>query len=188
MLLAKLEPSALVRHGFANNLYPDTWIYVQEPDVRIGRLQIFNNWSPAMVGDPSRIWVGLEYFCNEGDALWRLSTDEMGRLARDELVKLRLAEATDILDTTVIKVEKAYPAYFGTYPDFAVLRAWLDSVPNLYPVGRNGMHRYNNQDHSMVSARLAAQCIVDPSRAKAAIWDVNVEQEYHEEKAGGPKC
>jgi len=186
-LLAKVKPSALVRHGFANNMYPDTWIYVQEPDVSVGRLQIFNNWSPAMVDDPARIWVGLEYFCNEGDALWQLTADQMGRLARDELVKLGLVDAGDILDTTVIKVEKAYPAYFGSYQEFAVLRAWLDRVPNLYPVGRNGMHRYNNQDHSMVSARLAALCIVDPSRDKAAIWNVNVEQEYHEEGADKPR-
>ncbi len=187
VLLAKLEPSEAARPGFANHLVPDTWIYIQESDVRVGRLQIFNNWSPALVSDPSRIWIGLEYFCNEGDDLWQLSDARMRDVARDEIAKLGLARVEDIIDMTVIKVEKAYPAYFGSYGDFAVLRAWLDGIGNLYPVGRNGMHRYNNQDHSMVSARMAAQCILDPSRPKSAIWDVNVEQEYHEERAEGSR-
>ncbi|MFO1317690.1 MAG: NAD(P)/FAD-dependent oxidoreductase [Burkholderiales bacterium] len=185
VLLSRMRPSAQARRGFANHLVPDTWIYVQEPDVRVGRVQFFNNWSPAMVGDPARIWLGLEYFCNEGDDLWRMDADALGALARAELVELGLADADAILDTTVIKVEKAYPAYFGSYGEFARLRGWLDGVPNLYPVGRNGMHRYNNQDHSMVSARMAVACLLDPARDKTAIWDVNVEQEYHEEAAAG---
>ncbi len=181
VLLARLKPNPYVRRGFANNMCPDTWIYIQESDVRVGRLQVFNNWSPGMVADPHRIWIGLEYFCNEGDDLWRMTGDEMEAFARAELVKLALADAGDVLDMKVIKVEKAYPAYFGTYKDFARLREYLDGVENLYPVGRNGMHRYNNQDHSMVSARLAVECILDPARDKRAIWNVNVEQEYHEE-------
>jgi protoporphyrinogen oxidase len=104
-------------------------------------------------------------------------------LARRELVQLAFADDADILEMRVVKVPKAYPAYVGTYGEFARLRAFLDAVENLYPVGRNGMHRYNNQDHSMVSARLAVECILDPARDKTAIWNVNVEQEYHEEAA-----
>ena len=181
VLLARLKPSPQVRRGFDNNLVPDTWIYIQESDVRVGRLQIFNNWSPGLVADLKRIWIGLEYFCTEGDDLWQRSEDELKALARTEIVKLGLAEASDVLDQRVIKVEKAYPAYFGSYGRFGELRRFLDSIANLYPVGRNGMHRYNNQDHSMVSARLAVECILDPARDKRSIWDVNVEQEYHEE-------
>jgi protoporphyrinogen oxidase len=181
VLLARLKPSTQVRRGFDNNLVPDTWIYIQESDVRVGRLQIFNNWSPGLVADPERIWIGLEYFCTEGDDLWQRSEDELKALARTEIVRLGLAEASDVLDQRVIKVEKAYPAYFGSYGRFGELRRFLDSIANLYPVGRNGMHRYNNQDHSMVSARLAVECILDPARDKRSIWEVNVEQEYHEE-------
>ena len=185
VLLARLRPSGFVRSGFANNLVPDTWIYVQEPDVRMGRLQVFNNWSPSMVADPDRIWLGLEYFCTEGDDLWSMDDDALRQLARRELVELGFADDADILDMRVIKVPKAYPAYVGTYGDFDRVRAFLDGIDNLYPVGRNGMHRYNNQDHSMVSARLAVECILDPSRDKTAIWNVNVEQEYHEEAHAG---
>jgi len=181
VLLARLRPNDYVRSGHPNNLVPDTWIYVQEPDVLMGRLQIFNNWSPAMVADASRIWLGLEYFCSEGDALWTMDDEALQRLARTELVKLGFTDDTDILDMRVVKVPKAYPAYVGTYDEFERLRAFLDSIENLYPVGRNGMHRYNNQDHSMVSARMAVECILDPARDKTAIWNVNVEQEYHEE-------
>ena len=181
VLLARLLPNAHVRRGFSNNMFPDTWIYVQESDVKVGRLQIFNNWSPAMVADRAKIWIGMEYFCNEGDELWRRSEAELASLAVEELARLDLAAAADVLDVRVLKVEKAYPAYFGAYDRFDALRAWLDGIANLYPVGRNGMHRYNNQDHSMVSARLAVDCILDPSLAKTAIWAVNVEQEYHEE-------
>ena len=183
VLLARMRPSGQVRGGHANNLVPDTWIYVQEPDVLMGRLQVFNNWSPAMVSDASRIWLGLEYFCSEGDALWSMDDEALERLARRELVQLAFADDADILEMRVVKVPKAYPAYVGTYGEFARLRAFLDAVENLYPVGRNGMHRYNNQDHSMVSARLAVECILDPARDKTAIWNVNVEQEYHEEAA-----
>lgn len=183
VLLTKLSPSAYTRHGYTNNMFPDTWIYVQESDVKVGRMQIFNNWSPAMIANRDQIWVGLEYFCTDGDSLWGLSEAELDTLARTELVKLDLASIDDILDVTVIKVEKAYPAYFGTYSQFGEVRQYLDNIHGLYPVGRNGMHRYNNQDHSMVSAKMATDCIMNPNKNKSAIWDVNVEQEYHEEKA-----
>jgi protoporphyrinogen oxidase len=161
---------------------PDNWIYVQEPGVQVGRLQIFNNWSPSMVADADQAWIGMEYFCREGDALWAARDEQLLALARAEMGKLRLAEPRDFLDGVVIRMPKAYPAYYGAYARFAEVRRYLDAVPNLFLVGRNGMHRYNNQDHSMLSARLAVEAIVSGSSDKSAIWNVNVDDEYHEEK------
>lgn len=161
----------------------DNWIYIQEPDVQIGRLQIFNNWSPALVKDfESTIWLGLEYFCQEGDELWSKEDNELGRFAIAELEKIGLIDAADALEFKVVRAPKAYPAYFGTYSDFPVLRQWADSISNLYLVGRNGMHRYNNQDHSMLSARLAVEHILQEHKDKDAIWAVNTEDDYHEKK------
>jgi protoporphyrinogen oxidase len=187
VLLKKLRPNRGCLPGHPANLLPDTWIYIQEPDVKLGRLQIFNNWSPAMVHSPDTIWLGLEYFCREGDELWRLDDDAMGRFAVAELAKIDLIDPADALDFHVVRVPKAYPAYFGTYDRFDVLRRYSDAIGNLFLVGRNGMHRYNNQDHSMLTARLAVQAILSGSRGKEAIWNVNVDDEYHEEKASAPK-
>jgi protoporphyrinogen oxidase len=187
VLVKKLRPNCSCLPGHPANLLPDTWIYIQEPDVKLGRLQIFNNWSPAMVRSPDTIWLGLEYFCREGDELWRLDDDAMGRFAVDELAKIDLIDAADALDCHVVRVPKAYPAYFGTYDRFELLRRYTDAIGNLFLVGRNGMHRYNNQDHSMLTARLAVQAILSGSRGKEAIWNVNVDDEYHEEKASSPK-
>jgi protoporphyrinogen oxidase len=160
---------------------PDNWIYVQEPGVKVGRLQVFNNWSPYLVRDPQTAWIGMEFFCNEGDALWQSPDEALKKLAVDELAQLRLAAPAEQLDAVVIRMPKAYPGYFGAYARFAELRAYLDGIPNLYLIGRNGMHRYNNQDHSMLSARLAAEAIVAGSSDKRAIWDVNIDDAYHEE-------
>ncbi|OGA55754.1 MAG: hypothetical protein A3G81_19530 [Betaproteobacteria bacterium RIFCSPLOWO2_12_FULL_65_14] len=160
---------------------PDNWIYIQEPGVQVGRLQIFNNWSPYLVRDAETVWVGLEYFCREGDALWSLPDEEMKRLALAEMSKLRLADPADHLDGIVIRMPKAYPGYFGSYAFFDELRRYLDEFPNLFLVGRNGMHRYNNQDHSMLSARRAVEAILAGSSDKSAIWSVNIDDEYHEE-------
>ncbi|HUX72311.1 MAG TPA: NAD(P)/FAD-dependent oxidoreductase [Steroidobacteraceae bacterium] len=165
----------------ANGMPPDNWIYIQEPDVKIGRLQVFNNWSPAMVADPATIWLGLEYFCRQGDALWSLDDGAFIDLAARELEKIGLIDRRDVLDGTVVRVPKAYPAYFGEYRDFATVRAYLDGFANLYPVGRNGMHRYNNQDHSMLAANAAVDSIVGGSVDKSAIWLINAEEDYHEE-------
>ena len=132
---------------------------MQEPDVQLGRLQIFNNWSPALVPDASKVWLGLEYFCTEGDDLWTLSDADMRALAIRELEQIDLIDARDAIDATVVRVPKAYPAYFGSYADFRVVRAYLDPIANLFLVGRNGMHRYNNQDHSMLTAKAAVNCI-----------------------------
>jgi protoporphyrinogen oxidase len=164
------------------NPVPDNWIYIQEPGVKVGRLQIFNNWSPYLVRDANTVWVGLEYFCREGDELWRLGDDELKRLALAEMQKLRLGDAAEHLDGVVIRMPKAYPGYFGSYAHFDELRAYLDGFANLFLIGRNGMHRYNNQDHSMLSAKRAVEAILAGSADKAAIWSVNIDDEYHEER------
>ena len=133
-------------------LLKDTWIYVQEPDVLLGRLQIFNNWSPYLVSDPQKVWIGLEYFCYETDELWNKSDDEVKRFAIAEVERIGIVEAQTVSDAHVVRVPKTYPAYFGTYDRFEELRTWTDSFDNLFLVGRNGMHKYNNQDHSMLTA------------------------------------
>lgn len=182
LLLERMRPNPQSRSRQANHMPPDNWIYIQEGEVRLGRLQIFNNWSPALVADPDRIWLGLEYFCAEGDDLWRLSDAEMTALAVRELAQIGLADPADVRDSKVLRVPKAYPAYFGAYERFEVVRRYLDSLDNLFPVGRNGMHRYNNQDHSMLTAKLAVDAIIAGQTDKTAIWAVNIDDEYHEEK------
>jgi protoporphyrinogen oxidase len=164
-------------------LIPDNWIYIQEPDVLAGRLQIFNNWSPWLVSDPGKVWVGVEYFCNEGDQLWNRSDEQLKQLAVEELAKIGIIEKSAMLDSVVLRMPKAYPAYFGTYSRFDEIREYLDSFQNLFPVGRNGMHKYNNQDHSMLTAMTAVDNIIAGRKDKSNIWDVNTEVEYHEEKA-----
>ena len=165
----------------ANGMPPDNWIYVQEPDVRLGRLQIFNNWSPDLVADPTTIWLGLEYFCAEGDALWSMPEGTFIDFASRELAKIGLIDLGDVLDGTLVRVRKAYPAYFGTYSSMHHVRDYLDQYTNLFPVGRNGMHRYNNQDHSMLAAKAAVDCIVAGSADKPSLWSVNAEDDYHED-------
>jgi protoporphyrinogen oxidase len=165
----------------ANGMPPDNWIYVQEPDVKLGRLQIFNNWSPALVADPNSIWLGLEYFCGESDELWTMRDGAFVDFASRELAKIGLIEPDDVLDGTVVRVPKAYPAYFGAYSGIGRVREYLDQLTNVFPVGRNGMHRYNNQDHSMLAAKAAVDCIAAGSQDKTALWSINVEDEYHEE-------
>jgi protoporphyrinogen oxidase len=168
------------RDSATNGMPPDNWIYIQEPDVKLGRLQVFNNWSPALVADPRTIWLGLEYFCAQGDALWSMADDAFLSFAAAELAKIGLIAVEDVLDGTVVRVPKAYPAYFGAYREIDKVRDWLGGFANLYPVGRNGMHRYNNQDHSMLAAKAAVECIASGSADKSALWAVNVEEEYHE--------
>jgi protoporphyrinogen oxidase len=160
----------------------DNWIYVQEPDVQLGRLQIFNNWSPFLLADPARVWLGLEYFCDESDALWNLSDEDMAALAKEELSKIGIIDAAEVLDSTVLRMEKTYPAYFGTFDRFAEIRQHVDRYENLFLVGRNGMHRYNNQDHSMLTAMLAVENIIAGNMDKSNLWEVNTEMDYHEEK------
>lgn len=162
---------------------PDCWIYVQERDVKIGRLQLFNNWSPYMVADPKHtMWIGLEYFCNEGDELWSMSDEDFIDFAIGELVKIDVIDRSDVIDSTRIRVKKAYPAYFDTYSEFDTVKDYLSGIENLWCLGRNGQHRYNNMDHSMLTAMEAVRAIAAGSTDKSAVWGVNTEKEYHETK------
>lgn len=161
-------------------LIKDNWIYIQEPDVQLGRLQIFNNWSPHLVADPDTVWLGLEYFCNDTDPIWRLPDGEMSALAVEELARIGIIDASQVLDSTVIRVEKTYPAYFGAYSRFNKVREYADRYENLFLIGRNGMHRYNNQDHSMLTAMMAVDMIASGKIDRDALWSVNTESEYHE--------
>ncbi|HTF66689.1 MAG TPA: NAD(P)/FAD-dependent oxidoreductase [Edaphobacter sp.] len=163
-------------------LLKDTWIYVQEPDVLLGRLQIFNNWSPYLVADPSKVWIGLEYFCYDTDPLWKMPDEDLKRFAIAEVAKIGILRAEDVSDGHVVRVPKTYPAYFGTYDRFDELRQFTDSFENLFLVGRNGMHKYNNQDHSMLTAMAVVDGLVAGKVDKAGLWEINTEQEYHEEK------
>ena len=168
-------------------LISDNWIYIQEPDVLLGRLQIFNNWSPFMVADPSKVWLGLEYFCNQSDEIWKLSDDRVIALAKEELSKIGIIDAGEVLDSTVLRMEKTYPAYFGTYDRFDEIRKHVDCYQNIFLVGRNGMHRYNNQDHSMLTAMMAVDNIVAGNPDKSCLWEVNTEMDFHEEKPGSDR-
>jgi protoporphyrinogen oxidase len=164
------------------SLLKDTWIYIQEPDVLVGRLQIFNNWSPYMVADPSKVWIGLEYFCYESDELWKKSEAEIAKFAIAEVEKIGILRASDVRDSHVVRVPKTYPAYFGTYDRFDEIVKYVSGFENLYLVGRNGMHKYNNQDHSMLTAMTAVDNIIAGKTEKSSLWQINTEQEYHEEK------
>lgn len=179
LLLKKLS----IKSEDHSKLIEDNWIYIQEPDVLAGRLQIFNNWSPGMVADPEHVWIGVEYFCYESDDLWKKPDSEMADFAAQELQKIGIIDAADVLDATVLRMPKTYPAYFGTYARFDEVRQYLDRFENLFLVGRNGMHKYNNQDHSMLTAMVAVDKIIAGSADKEEIWQVNTEMEYHEAKS-----
>lgn len=166
----------------SGELVKDNWIYIQEPDVLVGRLQIFNNWSPFMVAQPGNIWIGLEYFCNDTDALWRNTDAQMIELAKSELASMNILDPEDVQDATVIRMPKTYPAYFGSYSRFPELISWVNQFENLFLVGRNGMHKYNNQDHSMLTAMTAVDNIIADVRSRDNLWALNTEQEYHEKK------
>lgn len=182
LLVKKLKVKNDTKIKTYNDVIPDNWIYIQERDVKISRLQIFNNWSPYLVKDKNTIWLGLEYMCNAGDELWRKSDEELKRFAIDELKTINIIEGDDILDSTVIRMRNVYPAYFGTYERFDVIREFTDRFENLFLIGRSGMHRYNNQDHSMLSAIVAVENIINNVKGKDKIWAVNVEEEYLEER------
>ena len=165
-----------------NNICPDSWIYIQEDDVTAGRLQIMNNWSPYLVKDfKDKVFISLEYFCNEGDEMWNKSDEDMINFGISEVEKLGVVDRADILDSVRIKVKKAYPAYFGVYKDFDIVKNYIAAIPNLYCVGRNGQHKYNNMDHSMLSGIEAVNVIKD-NLDKSILWLVNTEKEYHEVK------
>jgi protoporphyrinogen oxidase len=165
-------------------LLRDNWIYIQEPDVVVGRMQIFNNWSPYLVGDPDKIWIGLEYFCYETDEIWKKSDAEMIDFATREMEKIGMIKRADVLDACVIRVPKTYPAYFGAYERFEEVKSYVSQFENLFLVGRNGMHKYNNQDHSMLTAMTAVDNIIEGRVDKSNLWALNTEMEYHESKEG----
>ncbi len=168
---------ALVVDG--EDLFPDNWIYIHEPSVRVGRIQNFRSWSPWMVPDPSKACVGLEYFCFAGDDLWTMSDDDLVELAASELEKLGLASRASVERGYAVRVPKAYPIYDADYAKrVAVIRTWLDGIENLQQVGRNGLHRYNNSDHSMLTAMRAVDNLLDGDHHD--IWEVNAESVYHE--------
>jgi protoporphyrinogen oxidase len=180
LLLRKLKLKNETSIKTLNHLVPDHWIYIQEKDVKIGRLQIYNNWSPYMVGNRDHVWIGLEYFCNEGDELWSKSDPAFIHDAIGELVRIGMIEREDVLDSTLIRVPKTYPAYVGSYDRLPIVREYTDRFENLFLIGRNGMHRYNNQDHSMLTAMVAVDNIVAGETCKANLWEVNAEEQYHE--------
>lgn len=185
VLVSKLKLKNETKIKTIGNIVPDNWVYVHDRSVKMGRFQIYNNWSPYMVKDiENSVWLGLEYFCNEGDSMWNMSDDEFTAIAVGEMVKTGLIDSADeVIDTHVERVKKAYPAYFDTYAQIDELKGWLGTIPNLYCVGRNGQHRYNNMDHSMCTSFEAVKNITQGKTDKANIWNVNTEKEYHEEKS-----
>ena len=184
LLVPKLRISNTTYIRTLGNVIPDTWIYVQDTGIKMGRIQIFNNWSPYLLENPEKtVWVGLEYFCNEGDRYWNMTDEEWIQFATKELIQMGiLSESAKVLDAHKVAVKKAYPAYFDTYSRFDEVRTYLDKFENLYCVGRNGQHRYNNMDHSMMTSFEAVKNILGGIKDKSNIWNVNTEQEYHEEK------
>jgi protoporphyrinogen oxidase len=161
-------------------LFPDNWIYIHTPGVKVGRIQNFNNWSQAMVPDKGRTCLGMEYFCFEGDGLWNSRDEDLVAQATRELGQLGLADTSKVVDGCVVRMPKAYPVYDSVYRQHLdVIRSHLDPIPNLHTVGRNGMHKYNNQDHSMLTAMMAVQ---NMQGASHDLWAVNTDYEYHEEQ------
>lgn len=183
LLVDRLELVNQTDKKTLGNIVPDCWIYVQDKGVKLGRIQIFNNWSPYMVENPDNtVWIGLEYFCAEGDDFWNMSDEACIDFATKELVKMGVIRDGAVKDSHREKVKKAYPAYFDTYSEFDKVIQYLDTFENLFCVGRNGQHRYNNMDHSMLTAIHAAKAIQNGSTDKDSIWNVNQEKEYHEQK------
>lgn len=184
LLVNKLNLKNETNKKTLGNIVPDCWIYVQDKGVKLGRIQIFNNWSPYMVKNPDEtVWIGLEYFCAEGDDFWNMTDEKCIEFASKELIKMGVIKDGDVIDSHREKIKKAYPAYFDTYSQFDDMIKYLDGIENLYCVGRNGQHRYNNMDHSMLTALYAARAIKNGDENKSEIWNVNTEKEYHEQKA-----
>jgi len=163
-----------------NNLVPDNWIYIQERDVKVARVQIFNNWSPYLIADINKVWIGLEYCCNEGDELWAKQDSDVIQFAIDELNQIAIIDKHEVIDSTIIRTPKTYPAYFGTYADFHTIRDYTDRFDNLFLIGRNGMHKYYNQDHAMLTAMAAVNNILSGEKTKENIWDIHSDEKYIE--------
>lgn len=185
ILLDELSVKNTTQYKTTNDLPPDCWIYVQDDTVKVGRIQLFNNWSPFLPKDSQNtVWLGMEYFCFENDEFWGMPDDAIFRCAISELQKMELVDSTDVLDYVVLRQKKAYPAYYGAYQQFDRVKEFLQSYQNLICVGRNGQHRYNNMDHSMLTGMLAAEQILTENEGKS-VWDVNTEQTYCEDRSKG---
>ena len=182
VLVPKIKLENKTNLKTVSNIVPDCWVYVQDRKVKLGRFQIYNNWSPYMIKDlENTVWIGLEYFVNEGDDFWNMTEEEFSKVGVEEMIKLGLIDsASEVIDTHMEKVKKAYPAYFDTYDEIDTLVTYLKSIDNLYCVGRNGQHRYNNIDHSMCTSFETVKNILSGTKNKDNIWSVNTEKEYHE--------
>lgn len=182
VLVPKIKLENKTNLKTVSNIVPDCWVYVQDRKVKLGRFQIYNNWSPYMIKDlENTVWIGLEYFVNEGDDFWNMTEEQFSKIGVEEMIKLGLIDSADeVIDTHMEKVKKAYPAYFDTYNEIDTLVAYLKSIDNLYCVGRNGQHRYNNIDHSMCTSFETVKNILSGTKNKDNIWSVNTEKEYHE--------
>lgn len=181
IMLNKLKLKNETKEKTINNIIPDNWIYLQDKSVKAGRLQIFNNWSPYMVSDINKIWLGVEYFANEKDEFYRDNDKNIINTAVNELEKIGIINSSDFIEGTVIRVPKAYPVYDGGYEKIDIIKDFINNIENLYPIGRNGMHKYNNMDHSMLIGIETAKSIIT-KKDKSKIWDINTEKDYHEEK------
>lgn len=181
LIVGILASKMAVKNG--DDQLTDNWIYIQDKNVQAGRLQLFHNWSPFMITDPDKIWIGVEFFCYETDAFWNLPDEKITALAIKEMQEIGLLCSADVEDSVVIKAKKAYPSYIGGYENFQLVRDFTDKIENLFLVGRNGMHKYNNSDHSMLTAMTAVDNIINGRKDKSNIWDINTEDEYHEEKS-----
>jgi len=178
LLLNKLNVKNETREKTINNIIPDIWIYIQERSVKLGRLQIYNNWSPYLLDDLDKVWIGLEYFCTEGDSLWRKSDKEFAQFAIDELASINLIDKKEVIDSTVIKVKKAYPTYFGSYNHFNLIREYTDKIENLFLIGRNGSFKYDSSDYYMLTAIKAVENVINNIKSKDNIWNVVTDGEF----------
>lgn len=183
VLVPRLKLKNKTKIKTLGSIVPDCWVYVQDRNVKLGRFQIYNNWSPYMVCDvENTVFVGLEYFVQEGDELWNMTQEEFASFGVEEMVKIGIIESADeVLDVHLERVKKAYPAYFDTYNEIDTLIQYINTIDNLFCVGRNGQHRYNNIDHSMVTSFETVNCILNGITDKTAVWNVNTEKEYHEQ-------
>ena len=181
-LIAGILAKDLLLRDKNNERVTDNWIYVQDKNVKAGRLQLFHNWSPYLVADPNDSWIGAEYFCNETDDLWKADDKKIKDMVLKEMQAIGILNPEQVKDMIIIRVKKAYPSYYGAYKNFDVIREYADTVQNLFLIGRNGMHRYNNSDHSMLTAMTAVENIIAGRTDKTNIWEINTEEEYHEEK------
>jgi protoporphyrinogen oxidase len=178
LLLNELKIKNETKEKTINNIVPDTWIYIQDRAVKVGRLQIFNNWSPYLVKDSDTSWVGMEYFCSEGDELWSKSDEALSGFAIDELDSINIIDKNEVIDSTVIRVKKAYPTSFGSYDKFDLLREYVDRFENLFVIGRNGSFKYDSTDYYMLAAMLAVDNIINNVKTKDNIWEVETLGEF----------